>query len=80
MISGNITLDKLLADIDLQIEVLVAIAQDNPILTEQLRLLNEARELILSQEMEINRLSELIDPDDLMDHAAYIDQRAVTQD
>ena len=64
MISDDITFDKLLNDIDQQIEVLSAIAADNPILTEQLRILNEAREYLLYQDMEINRLFELIDPDD----------------
>ena len=64
MISEDITFDKLLHDMDQQIEVLSAIAADNPILTEQLRILNEAREYLLYQDMEINRLFELIDPDD----------------
>lgn len=63
MISEDINLDKLIDDIDAQIEILLAIAADNPILNEQFRLLNEAREKLLSQEMEMNRLAELIDPD-----------------
>ena len=46
---------------------MVAIAGDNAILTEQLRLLHESREIIVSLELEIGRLSELIDPDDLED-------------
>jgi hypothetical protein len=76
MISDDITLDKLLSDIDQQIEILTAISQENPILVEQLRLLNESRELLLWQELENQRLAELIDPDDLMDHATAIDRLA----
>ncbi len=64
MISEEITLDKLIEDIDLQIEILGAIAADNRILNEQLRLLNEARDMLLYQEMEMNRLADMIDPDD----------------
>ena len=64
MISDDLTFAKLLQDIDTQLEVLSAIAADNPILSEQLRVLNEAREQLLYQDMEINRLFELIDPDD----------------
>ncbi len=66
MISQEITLDKLIEDIDSQLEILTAIAADNAILNEQLRLLNETRELLLSQELEMNRLADLIDPD--VDH------------
>lgn len=51
MISDDITFDKLLQDIDTQLEVLSAIAADNPILSEQLRVLNEAREQLLYQDM-----------------------------
>jgi hypothetical protein len=80
VISEDITLDKLIADIDLQIEVLSAIAGDNSILTEQLRLLQESRELLLNQEMELNRLLELIDPDDMVDHATMIDQLRESDD
>jgi hypothetical protein len=76
MLSQDITLDKLIADIDQQIEILSAIAGDNPILIEQLRLLNEARELLRYQELEMNRLAELIDPDELLDHATMIDRYA----
>ena len=76
MITENITFDKLLSDIDQQIEILNAIAADNPILNEQLRLLHESREMLIFQEMEMQRLEELIDPDDLDDHALRIDQQA----
>jgi hypothetical protein len=74
MLSEDITLDKLIADIDVQIEVLLAIAADNPILVEQLRVLGEARELLIYQELEMNRLIELIDPDNLDDHSTMIDR------
>lgn len=67
MISKDIDIDKLLDEIDQQIEILAAIAGDNAILTEQLRLLHESREVIVSQELEIERLAEMIDPDDLED-------------
>ena len=76
MITDNITFDKLLSDIDLQIEVLSAIAADNPILNEQLRLLHESREMLVLQEMEMHRLEDLIDQDELGDHTAIIDQQA----
>ena len=75
MITDNITFDKLLSDIDLQIEVLNAIAADNPILNEQLRLLLESREMLVLQEMEMHRLEDLIDQDELGDHTAIIDQQ-----
>ena len=76
MITDNITFDKLLSDIDLQIEVLNAIAADNPILNEQLRLLLESREMLLLQEMEMQRLEELVDPDDISEHTNIIDQHS----
>ena len=75
MITDNITFDKLLSDIDLQIEVLNAIAADNPILNEQLRLLLESREMLVLQQMEMHRLEDLIDQDELGDHTAIIDQQ-----
>ncbi|MEE2913906.1 MAG: hypothetical protein VX745_04460 [Pseudomonadota bacterium] len=52
-----------MADLDAQIEVLSSIAGDNRILTEQLRLLLESRELVYQQAREIERLVELLDPD-----------------
>ncbi|MBT4162791.1 MAG: hypothetical protein HOC70_06355 [Gammaproteobacteria bacterium] len=75
MISDDITLDKLIHDIDQQIDLLNAIAADNPILSEQLRLLNESRELLLSQALEMNRLSELIDPDILDERLTIIEHQ-----
>ena len=76
MISQEITLDKLIDDIDQQIEILTAIANDNAILMEQLRLLHESRELLLNQDLEICRLMEVIDPDDFVDHSTLIDKQA----
>ena len=63
MISEDVTFDKLVSDLDAQIEVLSGIAGDNRILSEQLRLLLEAREMIFQQAKEIERLAELLDPD-----------------
>ncbi len=74
MLSENITIDKLINDIDQQIEILTAIAQDNAILTEQLRLLLESREIILCQQLETERLAELLGSDDIADHATIIDR------
>ena len=76
MISDEISLDKLIDDIDQQIEILNAIAGDNAILVEQLRLLNESREMLLLQDLEMGRLMELIDPDDLLDHSTALDRFA----
>ena len=73
MISEYITLDKLVNDIDQQIEILTAIAKDNLILNEQLRLLNETRELLKAQELEIHRLSELIDDDCVTERLSIVE-------
>lgn len=75
MISGDIDVDKLMIDIDQQIEVLSAIAADNTILNEQLRLLNQARDTILDQVLEITRLSELVDPDDEVDLSTLMERK-----
>jgi len=74
MISQEITLDKLVDDIDQQIEILNAIANDNAILNEQLRLLHESRELLLNQDMEINRLLDTIDPDNIVDLSTLMER------
>ena len=74
MISDNINFDKLLSDIDQQIEVLVAIAGDSAVLIEQLRILSEARDMLLSQEMELHRLAELINPETLEDHSTLAER------
>ena len=74
VITENMTLDKLISDIDKQIEVLTAIAKDNLILNEQLRLMNESRELLKAQELEIGRLSQLIDEDFFSESLSIIDQ------
>ena len=76
MLSDDITLDKLIEDIDQQIEILLAIAADNPILVEQLRLLHESREFLLYQELEKHRLVDLLNPDDFTDHTTMIDRHA----
>ena len=75
MITDNITFDKLLPDMDLQIEVLNAISAENLILNEQLRLLLESREMLIFQQIEIHRLGALIEDDELGDHTYLIDQQ-----
>jgi len=79
VISSDIDIDKLIDDIEQQIEVLTAIAQDNNILTEQLRLLHESREAIVNLQLETERLAELIDPDDLTDHSSILDRHRLTE-
>lgn len=74
MVSADINIDKLIDDIDQQIEIISAIAADNAILNEQLRLLHESRETVAGLQLEIERLAELIDPDDLIDHSSIIDR------
>ncbi len=74
MLSENITIDKLIYDIDQQIEILTAIANDNAILAEQLRLLLESREMIINQQLETERLADLIGSDNITDHATIIDR------
>lgn len=79
MISQEIALDKLIDDIDIQIEILTVIADDSAILSEQLRLLHESREQLLSQNLEISRLNELIDPDDIHDHTTQLEHQIEQQ-
>jgi|TARA_B110000858_G_C17796513_1_gene472729 hypothetical protein len=79
VISQEIALDKLIDDIDVQIEILTAISDNNAILSEQLRLLYESREQLLSQNLEISRLSELIDPDNLHDHTTQFEHQVEQQ-
>ena len=74
MLTENITLDKLITDIEQQIDILSAIANDNPILNEQLRLLHESKELILNQELEIGRLAELMGNENLEYQSTIVDQ------
>ena len=58
VITEDINRYKLIADIDQQIKIPSVIAQDNPILTEQLRLLHEAREAVLNQQPKKARLAD----------------------
>jgi hypothetical protein len=74
VLSENITLDKLVFDIDQQIDIISAIAGDNLILNEQLRLLHESKEMMLNQELELERLSEVIGSENISDHSTIIDQ------
>jgi hypothetical protein len=73
MLSENINLDKLITDIEQQIDIISAIAADNAILNEQLRLLHESREMILNQQLEIERLAEILGSENLSDHLTIID-------
>tara|TARA_R110002072_G_scaffold46082_6_gene127904 strand:- start:7553 stop:7798 length:246 start_codon:yes stop_codon:yes gene_type:complete len=73
VISGDIDLDKLLDDIEQQVEILSAIAADNAILNEQLRLLQAVRDALIGQEQEIARLTELVDPDSDMDFSTLME-------
>ncbi|MCH2569284.1 MAG: hypothetical protein MKZ98_12110 [Pseudomonadales bacterium] len=69
-----------MADLDAQIEVLSSIAGDNRILTEQLRLLLESRELVYQQAKEIERLVELLDPDVDDQGLTIVDRSELSQD
>lgn len=80
MISGDIDLDKLLEDIEQQVEILSAIAADNAILNEQLRLLQATRDALIGQELEISRLAEMIDPDNDMDFSTLMELRQPTEE
>ena len=73
MISDNISLDKLIADIDQQIEVLTAIAGESAILQEQLRILQESREALINQDLELERLLELLDKDNIPEFTTIIE-------
>ena len=73
MISDDISLDKLTADIDQQIEVLTAIAGDSAILQEQLRIHKESREALINQDLELARLAELLDQDNIPEFTTIIE-------
>ncbi|HAK51885.1 MAG TPA: hypothetical protein DCM54_08290 [Gammaproteobacteria bacterium] len=73
MISDDISLDKLIADIDQQIEVLTAIAGDSAILQEQLRIHKESREALINQDLELARLAELLDQDNIPEFTTIIE-------
>ncbi len=80
MISEDVVFDRFMADLDAQIEVLSSIAGDNRILTEQLRLLLESRELVYQQAKEIERLVELLDPDVDDQGLTIVDRSELSQD
>lgn len=73
MISDDIALDKLIADIDEQIEVVGAIAGDSAILVEQFRILQECRDALVNQNLNIQRLSELIDEENHPDFTTILE-------
>ena len=80
MITEDLVCDRFMADLDAQIEVLSSIAGDNRILTEQLRLLLESRELVYQQAKEIERLVELLDPDVDDQGLTIVDRSELSQD
>ena len=80
MISEDVVFDRFMADLDAQIEILSSIAGDNRILTEQLRLLLESRELVYQQAKEIERLVELLDPDVDDQGLTIVDRSELHQD
>ncbi len=80
MISEDVVFDRFMADLEAQIEVLSSIAGDNRILTEQLRLLLESRELVYQQAKEIERLVELLDPDIDDQGLTIVDRSELSQD
>ena len=80
MITEDLVCDRFMADLDAQIEVLSSIAGDNRILTEQLRLLLESRELVYQQAREIERLVELLDPDVDDQGLTIVDRSELSQD
>jgi len=59
MLSEDITTDQILTEINEQIELLEAMADRNVILAELLRVMREAKALIKSQTLQIQRLEEL---------------------
>ena len=80
MISEDVVFDRFMADLDAQIEVLSSIAGDTRILTEQLRLLLESREMVYQQAKEIERLVELLDPDVDDQGLTIVDRSELSQD
>ena len=73
MISEDIALDKLITDIDEQIEVLGAIAGDSSILIEQFRILQECKDSLIDQNLNIQRLGELIQQENSPDFTVIVE-------
>jgi len=63
--SDDIGLDHLLREIDEQIELLEAMSERHLLFGELLRVLREARAMIDTQSLQIQRLEELVDLDAL---------------
>lgn len=74
MISEDITTDQILTEIDEKIELLEAMADRNVILAELLQTMQEARALIKSQILQIQRLEELVDFENLPELSTVIAQ------
>ena len=74
MISEDITTDQILAEIDEKIELLEAMADRNVILAELLLVMQEAKALIKSQILQIQRLEDLIDFENLPELLSVLSQ------
>ena len=74
MISEDITSDQILAEIDEKIELLEAMADRNVILAELLLVMQEAKALIKSQILQIQRLEDLIDFENLPELLSVLSQ------
>ena len=73
MLSEDITTDQIVADIDQQLELLEMIADKNLILADIKRVFLEARALITSQNLQLQRLEDLIDFENLSEIPTIID-------
>ena len=74
MISEDITTDQILAEIDEKIELLEAMADRNVILAELLQVMQEAKALIKSQILQIQRLEDLIDFENIPELLSVLSQ------
>ncbi len=73
MLSEDITTDQIVADIDQQLELLEMMADKNLILADIKRVFLEARALITSQNLQLQRLEDLIDFENLSEIPTIID-------
>jgi hypothetical protein len=74
MISEDITTDHILAEMDEKIELLEAMADKNVILAELLHITREAKALIKSQILQIQRLEDLVDFENLPELSIILPQ------
>ena len=73
MLSEDITTDQIIADIDQQLELLEMMADKNLILADVKRVFLETRALITSQNLQLQRLEDLIDFESLSEIPTIID-------